>query len=77
MKKTDTKYPFEKLKLDRQRLIKALDKVEKDIADLQQTKLYLLREIKINYSKADKKSLDGKNVDIYKLDEVGQTAPLP
>ena len=46
MKKPDQKYPFEKLKLDRQRLIKALDKVEKDIADLQQTKLYLLRELK-------------------------------
>jgi hypothetical protein len=40
------KYPFEKHKLDRARILKALDKVNTDIKDLQQTKKYLIRELK-------------------------------
>jgi len=42
----EVNYPYEKLKLDRARIIKALDKVNTDIKDLQETKKYLIHELK-------------------------------
>ena len=40
------KYPYEKLKLNKDRILKAYIQVCKDIADLEQTKHYLIHELK-------------------------------
>jgi len=42
----EVNYPYEKLKLDRARIIKAIEKVDKDMEDLRLTRLYLIRELK-------------------------------